>query len=323
MNLSHIITEFSFGPYFPNIVQPLDNTFESTDKNFIAYQYFLHIVPTTYIAPRSSPLYTNQYSVTHYTREVQHDRGTPGIFFKFELDPLAITMHQRTTSFLQLLIRLVGVLGGVFVCMGYAIRITTRAVEVVSGADSSPGIVAAEASGVKVGLRAKWGGTELRARAKLVPQGNGWTVEGSSPGLAPSSASPYSAGYAGTPTTAGMYSPGFSVPATPNPYSVPATPHSTTTSSFGPPPTPGMARSASSFGPPRTAPGFTPRSTSGNGFPSVHVTSPSVGNGNGVTDAGQASPFYNGSFPASPNPPVNGNGFPAGPPPRAPGKKDD
>lgn len=28
MNLSHVITEFSFGPYFPEITQPLDNSFE-------------------------------------------------------------------------------------------------------------------------------------------------------------------------------------------------------------------------------------------------------------------------------------------------------
>ncbi|EDR04049.1 endoplasmic reticulum-derived transport vesicle ERV46 [Laccaria bicolor S238N-H82] len=175
MNLSHVITEFSFGPHFPDITQPLDNSFESTDERFVAYQYFLHVVPTTYIAPRSAPLQTHQYSVTHYTRVMQHNQGTPGIFFKFDLDPLAITQHQRTTTFLQLLIRCVGVIGGVFVCMGYAIRITTRAVEVVSGADQTPGIVAAEASGAKVGLRSKWGGGELRARpntGKMVPQGN-------------------------------------------------------------------------------------------------------------------------------------------------------
>lgn len=28
MNLSHVITEFSFGPYFPDIAQPLDYSFE-------------------------------------------------------------------------------------------------------------------------------------------------------------------------------------------------------------------------------------------------------------------------------------------------------
>ena len=108
MNLSHIITEFSFGPYFPDIVQPLDNSFEITHEHFVAYQYFLHIVPTTYIAPRSKALNTNQYSVTHYTRVLDHHSGTPGIFFKFDLDPMAITIHQRTTTFAQLIIRCVG-----------------------------------------------------------------------------------------------------------------------------------------------------------------------------------------------------------------------
>jgi hypothetical protein len=28
MNLSHVITEFSFGAYFPDITQPLDYSFE-------------------------------------------------------------------------------------------------------------------------------------------------------------------------------------------------------------------------------------------------------------------------------------------------------
>lgn len=72
---------------------------------FISYQYFLHVVPTTYIAPRSRPLKTHQYSVTHYTREVEHNRGVPGIFFKFDMEPMSLTIHQRTTSLLQLLIR--------------------------------------------------------------------------------------------------------------------------------------------------------------------------------------------------------------------------
>ena len=35
MNLSHIITEFSFGPHFPDIVQPLDYSFEVTQQRRI------------------------------------------------------------------------------------------------------------------------------------------------------------------------------------------------------------------------------------------------------------------------------------------------
>ena len=57
--------------------------------------------------------------------------------------------------------------------MGHAIRVALRAV-VVSGADQTLGIVAAEASGTEVGLRTKSGGEELCARpktGKMVPQG--------------------------------------------------------------------------------------------------------------------------------------------------------
>ena len=32
MNLSHVITDFSFGPYFPDMTQPLKNTFELTHE---------------------------------------------------------------------------------------------------------------------------------------------------------------------------------------------------------------------------------------------------------------------------------------------------
>lgn len=73
--------------------------------DFMAYQYFLTVVPTTFIAPRSAPLRTHQYSVTHYERVLEHDKGAPGIFFKFDLEPLALSIHQRTTTFIQLLIR--------------------------------------------------------------------------------------------------------------------------------------------------------------------------------------------------------------------------
>ena len=348
MNLSHIITEFSFGPHFPDIVQPLDNSFEATDKSqfvpckphesitnspldFIAFQYFLHVVPTTYIAPRTRPLRTSQYSVTHYTREVEHDRGTPGIFFKFELDPLHITLHQRTTSFLQLLIRVVGVLGGVFVCMGYAIRITTRAVEVVSGADQTPGIVAAESSGVKMGLRAKWGGSELRARPgnnKLVPQGSGWVMEGGS-------SSPY-ASYNNTPLLSGFpSSSGLPSPYINSATSAPSTPHPGTpgsaglgypSSPFGPIPSPGGIRASASLGPSPRTPGPGARTTSGSIYSPLSPQSSTTPDPNDpIVVPSLASSVSQGAYPTIPNS-LNGGGFQMTPPPssrKIVPKKDD
>lgn len=104
MNLTHVISEFSFGPFIPDISQPLDYSFEVTHErrlflpgpsalrnltfasiDFTAFQYFVTVVPTTYQIPGQDPLHTNQYSVTHYTRTIEHGRGTPGIFFKVGL----------------------------------------------------------------------------------------------------------------------------------------------------------------------------------------------------------------------------------------------
>jgi hypothetical protein len=102
MNLTHVISEFSFGPYIPDISQPLDYSFEVTHErksklsqattmtphesylsiDFTAFQYFVNVVPTSYKMPGQDPVNTNQYSVTHYTRNIEHGRGTPGIFFK-------------------------------------------------------------------------------------------------------------------------------------------------------------------------------------------------------------------------------------------------
>lgn len=290
MNLSHVITEFSFGPFIPDISQPLDYSFEIAQEPFTAYQYFLHVVPSTYVAPRSKPLRTHQYSVTHYTRVMEPDRGTPGIFFKFDLDPMQITIYQRTTSFLQLLIRCVGVIGGIFVCSGYAIRLGTHAVDAVTGADKTPGIVAAEATGAQRGLRAKWGGGELRARntslGKVVRQGNSWVVEGGSP---------YSS-YAGTPMSGAF----ATTPASP----YPASPYAPPSSTLNPP--------GSSFGL-----GFGPNSAFGPA-PSPRLGTPATG-----ASGFPSSPYLPQSpapgsvgfahFPPTPNP--EASGFPRSPPP--------
>jgi len=71
MNLSHIVHEFSFGPFFPAIAQPLDMTYEHTSDRgdlclaeltsaFTIFQYFLRVVPTTYIDASLRQLATSQ-----------------------------------------------------------------------------------------------------------------------------------------------------------------------------------------------------------------------------------------------------------------------
>lgn len=177
--------------------------------------------------------------------------------------------------------------------MGYAIRVTTKAVEVVTGSDDSASLVAAEASGAKAGLRSKWGGGEIRARSKIVRQGSGWSMD--NPGYS-SPVAPGYGSYSNTPAGSPFLGPqaGFSNPGTPNiahSFSSPSAfgPHSPNLRSVPPPPSRGMRTSS-----------LTAESAAGSPFEATPL--PGV-------------PSY-GIFPPTPNP-VAGGGFPTGPPPGA------
>lgn len=50
----------------------------------------------------------------------------PGIFFKYELEPMSITIRERTTTLYQFLIRLVGVVGECLCKTGHRRLLTTR-----------------------------------------------------------------------------------------------------------------------------------------------------------------------------------------------------
>ena len=140
-NFSHHINELSFGSYYPKLVNPLDNTVSYTDINFFKFQYYCNIVPTIYttdvhhlkLSPRSSDssepltnmdpssygaygstIWTNQYAVTEQSRQVP-ETTAPGIFFKYDIEPILLVINEERGGFLALLVRLVNVISGVLV----------------------------------------------------------------------------------------------------------------------------------------------------------------------------------------------------------------
>lgn len=68
-------------------------------------------MPTTYIDASRRKLITSQYAVTDYSRSFEHGKGVPGLFFKYDLEPMSVVIRERTTSLFQFLIRLAGVVG--------------------------------------------------------------------------------------------------------------------------------------------------------------------------------------------------------------------
>ncbi|MCJ1254942.1 hypothetical protein MMC24_002758 [Lignoscripta atroalba] len=132
-NFSHLISELSFGPLYPSLLNPLDHTLATTPAHFFRYQYYLSIVPTVYtrsstpslsspspgvITSSSDSIFTNQYAVTSQSHLVG-EQSIPGIFFKFDIEPILLTISERRGGFLALVVRVVNVVSGVLVGGGW------------------------------------------------------------------------------------------------------------------------------------------------------------------------------------------------------------
>jgi hypothetical protein len=143
-NFSHIIREMSFGPYYPSLTNPLDNTIATTpteNDHFYKFQYYLSIVPTIYTDnPSLLPLLesvnrnpshaaksifsthaikTNQYAVTSQSHAVP-ENSVPGVFVKFDIEPIMLAVVEAQGGFWRLIVRLVNVVSGVMVAGSWA-----------------------------------------------------------------------------------------------------------------------------------------------------------------------------------------------------------
>lgn len=134
-NFSHIISELSFGPYLPSLVNPLDGTVDTTPAHFHKFQYFMSIVPTVYSVGDparlgSRSIVTNQYAVTQQSHEV-NEHTIPGIFFKYDIEPILLNIVESRDSFFVFLIKLVNILSGALVAGHWGFRLTDWATEVL------------------------------------------------------------------------------------------------------------------------------------------------------------------------------------------------
>lgn len=89
------------------------------------YQYFLSVVPTQYISGRRV-LNTNQYSVTDYKRDPNGQAAFPGLYFKYDIEPMTMTVRQHSKPLVAFLVRITSVLGGVWICTNLLIRVLYR-----------------------------------------------------------------------------------------------------------------------------------------------------------------------------------------------------
>ncbi|KAF0982446.1 hypothetical protein FDP41_011376 [Naegleria fowleri] len=126
-NTSHFIHSLGFGEQIPGLVNPLDGTRkiigfnpetgQSVEGESALFQYFVKVVPTIYEKyGSSSPIITNQYSVTQHVRPKNrlHPNVVPGVFFIYDLSPIMVHMKEDRKSLIQFLTSLCAIIGGVF-----------------------------------------------------------------------------------------------------------------------------------------------------------------------------------------------------------------
>ncbi|BFZ05036.1 hypothetical protein BsWGS_08075 [Bradybaena similaris] len=119
-NFSHRIDHFSFGDEAGGIIYPLDGSEIVTSFGYHSFQYFMQIVPTE-IRTYSTYKDTYQFAVTEKNRAINHDEGShgvPGIFVKYDLSSLLIRVTEVHKPWWQFLVRLCGIVGGIFSVSG-------------------------------------------------------------------------------------------------------------------------------------------------------------------------------------------------------------
>lgn len=86
-------------------------------------------MPTVY-STGSRTLFTNQYAVTEQSNQVG-ERSVPGIFFKYEIEPMLLTVEEKRGGFLRLVVTVVNVFSGVLVAGHWGFTMSEWALSVV------------------------------------------------------------------------------------------------------------------------------------------------------------------------------------------------
>lgn len=132
-NFSHRIDHLSFGEAIPGLISPLDGTEKvSADANHM-FQYFITIVPTRLNTYKISAD-THQYSVTERERVINHaagSHGVSGIFMKYDLSSLMVKVTEQHMPLWQFLVRLCGIVGGIFSTTGMLHAVVSFLVDAV------------------------------------------------------------------------------------------------------------------------------------------------------------------------------------------------
>jgi hypothetical protein len=129
-DMSHTIHRLAFGTEYPGMKNPLDGhkqkqkplQFTHMEGNIPAggtFQYYLKVVPTSYVTIGNSTIKSNQFSVTEtYKEPIPGHAQLPGLFFFYDLSPVKVTYQEERRTFISFLTSACAIVGGLFTIAG-------------------------------------------------------------------------------------------------------------------------------------------------------------------------------------------------------------
>lgn len=140
-NVTHTIHKIRFGEELPKHIMKasiknskeknvpiikaatyqLDEQTRVIKDTYGMYQYYIQIVPTTFIYKNGTKINTNQYSVIEHLRHITpgSNRGLPGVFFFYEVSPLHIIIEESYhKGYIAFFTSFCAIIGGVITFMG-------------------------------------------------------------------------------------------------------------------------------------------------------------------------------------------------------------
>lgn len=125
-DLSHKINHISFGDEYDimnikskfdvGILNPIDEVEKIDHTNQKIYEYYLKVVPTTYIDVNGEALSVHQF--TSNSNENVSNMMISTIFFRYDISPILIRITQYKQPFFHFFIQICAIVGGMFTVMG-------------------------------------------------------------------------------------------------------------------------------------------------------------------------------------------------------------
>lgn len=116
-NTSHEIHFIRFGEHAEGMSYPLDGVTKTVKAGAFMFHYYAKLVPTLFVDPYGSEVYTNQYTVTETGKNVLLHSGEfgglPGVFIVYDFSAFLVVKTQKAKPWVYILKSICALIGGV------------------------------------------------------------------------------------------------------------------------------------------------------------------------------------------------------------------